>query len=93
MLPQVRAAVGDGVELILDSGVRRGSDIVIARCLGARSALFGRPTLYGIAAGGQAGAARALAIIRTEVDTVLAQIGCRAFDDLDGAYLETKFRM
>jgi (S)-mandelate dehydrogenase len=91
MLPQVRAAVGEHVELILDSGVRRGSDIVIARCLGARSAIFGRPTLYGIAAGGQAGAARALAIIRREVDTVLAQIGCGKFDDLDAGYLDTKF--
>ena len=87
VLPAIRAAVGDEVELILDSGVRRGSDIVVARCLGASFALFGRPTLYGIAAAGQAGAARALQIVRSEVDMVLAQIGCAAFDALASGYL------
>ncbi|MBC7375829.1 MAG: alpha-hydroxy-acid oxidizing protein, partial [Burkholderiaceae bacterium] len=49
MLPAIRAAVGDDMELILDSGVRRGSDVVIAKCLGARFSLFGRPTLFGAA--------------------------------------------
>lgn len=89
MLPAIRAAVGDEVELILDSGVRRGSDVVIARCLGARSAIFGRPTLYAVAAGGQAGAARVLQIMRTEIDMVMAQIGCRSFELLDSSYLWT----
>ncbi|MES2975496.1 MAG: alpha-hydroxy acid oxidase [Pseudomonadota bacterium] len=87
MLPAIRAAVGDGVEIILDSGVRRGSDLVIARCLGANAGIFGRPTLYGVAAGGQAGAARALQIVRNEVDMVMAQIGCSAFSALDAGYL------
>lgn len=87
MLPAIRAAVGDQVELILDSGLRRGSDVVIARCLGAHSAIFGRPTLYAVAAGGQPGAARALQIMRNEIDMVLAQIGCRAFEELDASYL------
>lgn len=89
MLPSIRDAVGDEAELILDSGVRRGSDLVIARCLGARAALFGRPTLFGVAAGGQAGAARALAIVRAELDAVLAQIGCRSFEELHPGYLWT----
>ena len=70
MLPAIRAAVGDDVELILDSGVRRGSDIVIARCLGAKFAIFGRPTLFGAAAAGEAGIARALQIVRNEIDMV-----------------------
>jgi L-lactate dehydrogenase (cytochrome)/(S)-mandelate dehydrogenase len=87
LLPAMRAAVGEQVNLILDSGVRRGSDVVIARCLGADSAIFGRPTLYGVAAGGQAGAARALEIVRQEIDMVLAQIGCARFEDLDAGYL------
>ncbi|MDO9437011.1 alpha-hydroxy acid oxidase [Hydrogenophaga sp.] len=87
MLPDVRNAVGKDIELMLDSGVRRGSDLVIARCLGARSAFFGRPTLFGVAAAGQAGAVRALAIVRAEVDMVLAQIGCCRFDALDERYL------
>jgi (S)-mandelate dehydrogenase len=87
MLPAIRAAVGPGVELILDSGVRRGSDVVIARCLGAQSTLFGRPTLFGVAAAGQAGALRALQIVRSEIDMVMAQIGCRSFDELEAGYL------
>lgn len=87
MLPAIREAVGDAAELMLDSGVRRGSDIVIAKCLGARSAIFGRPTLFGVAAAGQAGAARALALIKNEVDIVMAQIGCTAFEDLHEGYL------
>jgi (S)-mandelate dehydrogenase len=87
MLPSIRAAVGDDVELILDSGVRRGSDVVIARCLGAKACLFGRPTLFGAAAGGPAGIARALQIMRNEIDMVLAQIGCGTFDNLHRGYL------
>ena len=75
-LPDIRAAVGDGVELILDSGVRRGSDVVMAMCLGARFVLFGRPPLYGAAAGGVAGVKRAFEIMRREIDIVMAQIGC-----------------
>lgn len=90
MLPAIRAAVGDRVELMLDSGVRRGSDIVIARCLGARFSLFGRPTLFGAAAGGAKGIARALHIVRNEIDIVMAQIGCSAFDTLDERYLRTE---
>ena len=87
VLPAIRAAVGERIELILDSGVRRGSDIVIARCLGANAAIFGRPTLYGVAAAGQQGAARALEIVRKEVDMVMAQIGCAFFDELHAGYL------
>lgn len=87
MLPAIRDAVGDKMELILDSGVRRGSDVVIARCLGARAVTFGRPTLFGVAAGGQAGARRALDIIAKEIDMVMAQIGCREFQALEPGYL------
>ena len=87
MLPAIRAAVGEHIELILDSGIRRGSDIVIARCLGARACLFGRPVLYAVAAGGQAGVARVLQIMRNEVDMVLAQIGCARYETLSSDYL------
>lgn len=87
MLPAIREAVGDQLELILDSGVRRGSDVVIARCLGARAVIFGRPPLYGVAAAGQPGVARVLQIIHNEVDMVLAQIGCRSFQELNASYL------
>ena len=86
MLPSIRSAVGSAMTLILDSGVRRGSDVVIARCLGADACVFGRPALYGVAAAGTAGAARALQIVRSEIDMVLAQIGCGSFAALDSSY-------
>nr|WP_255592940.1 alpha-hydroxy acid oxidase [Bordetella sp. BOR01] len=87
MLPAIRAAVGNGMTLILDSGVRRGSDVAVARALGACSTIFGRPTLYAVAAAGQAGAERALQIVRNELDMVMAQIGCPSFQGLDDSYL------
>ena len=87
VLPAIRAAVGDDVELILDSGVRRGSDIVIAKCLGAKFSIFGRPTLFGAAAAGAAGIDRVIRIVRSEIDMVLAQMGCAKFDDLHAGFL------
>ena len=87
MVPMVRQAVGGRATLIVDSGVRRGSDVVIARCLGADAAIFGRPSLYGVAAAGQAGVARALQIVRSEIHMVLAQLGCARYEDLDTSYL------
>lgn len=87
MLPSIHEAVGDKLELILDSGVRRGSDVVIARCLGARACIFGRPSLYAVAAAGQAGVSRVLQLMRNEIDMVLAQIGCPEFSGLNNSYL------
>lgn len=82
VLRDIRASVGDGVELIVDGGVRRGSDVVIALSLGARMCTFGRPAMFSVAAAGQAGAAKLLQIMRNEIDMVLAQIGCASLDDL-----------
>jgi len=87
MLPAIKAAVGAGIELILESGVRRGSDIVIALALGARATFFGRPMLYGAVAGGQAGADKALAMMRREVDLVMGQIGCTSVSALNAEIL------
>ena len=87
VFPAIKAAVGDRSTLFLESGVRRGSDIVIARCLGAKFAIFGRPTLFGAAAAGEAGIARVIQLVRSEIDMVMAQIGCRAFDELNPGYL------
>lgn len=82
ILPHIKAAVGDRLAVMLDSGVRRGSDIVVARCLGADFVFIGRATLYGVAAGGLAGASRVLDILREEIDTTLGLIGCPRFDQL-----------
>jgi (S)-mandelate dehydrogenase len=81
LVPEVRAAVGDRLKIIIDSGARRGSDIVKAMALGADMVMSGRPTLYGVTAG-EAGAYRALEIFQTEMDRVMAQIGLNSVDEI-----------
>ncbi|MDX2202392.1 MAG: alpha-hydroxy acid oxidase [Hyphomicrobiaceae bacterium] len=75
VLPAIVAAAGDKLTVMYDSGIRRGSDVVAALCLGARYVFVGRATLYGTAAAGVAGATRALDIFRDEIDRTMAQIG------------------
>jgi (S)-mandelate dehydrogenase len=86
-LPAIAAAVGDRLTVMLDSGVRRGADVLIALCLGARFVFFGRPTLYGAVAGGVAGVKKAIDIFRNEVDLVMAQIGCPSLAELGPDFL------
>jgi (S)-mandelate dehydrogenase len=86
-LPGVVAAVGGQAEVMLDGGIRRGSDIVIARCLGAGFVFAGRPTLYGAAAAGRAGVKKVLDIFAYELGVILAQIGCADIADLGPHYL------
>lgn len=75
ILPEVAAKVGDKLTVMIDGGFRRGSDIVKAVLLGADAVLLGRATLYGLAAGGGAGATHAISILKTEVDRVLGLLG------------------
>ena len=83
VLPQIAAAVGDRMALFVDGGVRRGADVVKALALGADMAFIGRAALYGVAAYGEAGVRRALQILRSEVDRVLALIGCASVTELE----------
>ncbi len=82
VLPEVADAVGKRIAVLVDSGFRRGTDVVKALALGAHAVQIGRATLYGIAAGGQPGAQRALAIFRDEIDRVMALLGCRSVAEL-----------
>ena len=82
LLPEVVEAVGDRATVILDSGVRRGSDIAKALALGAKALLTGRATLYGTAVGGEAGALRAISLLRNELDKTMAYTGCCSVDEL-----------
>jgi isopentenyl diphosphate isomerase/L-lactate dehydrogenase-like FMN-dependent dehydrogenase len=82
VLPEIVAAVGDRTTVMLDSGIRRGSDIVKALALGAKAVLIGRATLYGIMVGGQAGAERALAILENELRRTMAYVGCRSIAEI-----------
>ncbi len=83
VLPKIVAAVGGRMEIIVDSGVRRGSDIVKCLALGANSVLAGRATLYGTAAGGEDGALKALAILKDEMKRTMAYIGIQRTQDID----------
>ena len=87
VLPQVADAVGKRLTVLMDSGVRRGSDVVKALALGAKAVMIGRPTLYGTAVGGEAGAARAIGIFREEIDRALAHLGCISMNELDRSCL------
>jgi (S)-mandelate dehydrogenase len=82
VLPAVRDAVGDKMTLMLDGGIRRGFDALIALCNGAKFCFVGRPTLYGVTAGGRPGAAMALSIFRREIDISMAQMGATRIADL-----------
>jgi isopentenyl diphosphate isomerase/L-lactate dehydrogenase-like FMN-dependent dehydrogenase len=85
VLPEIAAAVGGKVEILLDSGVRRGSDVVKAIALGAKAVLIGRPYLWGLAVAGQAGVERVLEIFRTEIDLCLTLTGRGSIRDLDAS--------
>ena len=87
VLPEIVDAVGDRAEVILDGGVRRGSDAVKAIALGARACMIGRAFNYGLAAGGQAGAEKAIDILQKEIDRCLALIGRPRLNDLDRSAL------
>jgi (S)-mandelate dehydrogenase len=88
VLPEIVDAVGKRLTVIVDSGFRRGSDVIKALALGAKAVLIGRPTLYGVAAAGEAGARHAIAIFRDEIDRVLALIGCPSIAELNRDHLE-----
>jgi isopentenyl diphosphate isomerase/L-lactate dehydrogenase-like FMN-dependent dehydrogenase len=75
-LSEVVEAVGDQVEVYMDGGVRRGTDVLVALALGARAVLVGRPPLWGLAAGGEAGALRVLELLRDELELALCLTGC-----------------
>jgi isopentenyl diphosphate isomerase/L-lactate dehydrogenase-like FMN-dependent dehydrogenase len=84
VLPGIAAAVGDRTTVLVDSGIRRGSDIVKCLALGAKGVLTGRATLYGVGAGGESGAVKALDILNAEMRRTMAYTGCRRVDQLSG---------
>src|SRR5713101_7624159 len=88
VLPEVVAAVNGQAEVLMDGGVRRGSDIVKAICFGARAVLLGRAYAFGLAAAGEAGVARALEILRDGVERTLKLLGCSSTSALDRSYVE-----
>lgn len=87
VLPEVLEEVGDEVEVLLDGGVRRGADVAKAVALGAKAVLVGRAYAYGLGAAGREGVAKALEILRTELERTLKLLGCPSVAELDESYL------
>ena len=90
-LPEVISAVGSQTEVLMDGGVRRGSDILKAVCLGARAVLIGRAYAYGLAAAGEAGVTRALEILRDDVERTLRLLGCESIARLNSSYISAHY--
>ena len=82
------AAVGDRIEVLLDGGIRRGSDINKAVCLGARAVMAGRAYAYGLGAAGGAGVSRAIDILRADLVRTLKLLGCASVAQLDRTYVD-----
>jgi L-lactate dehydrogenase (cytochrome) len=89
VLPRIVDAVSGRCEIYLDSGVRSGHDMIKALALGARAVFIGRPFLYGLGAGGEAGVTRVLEIIRAETDSALGLMGVTDITRLGSANIES----
>jgi isopentenyl diphosphate isomerase/L-lactate dehydrogenase-like FMN-dependent dehydrogenase len=86
-LPEIVEAVQGRVEVLMDGGIRRGTDIAKALCMGARAVLCGRGYAYGLAAAGEAGVDRAIEILRVDLDRTLRLLGCSSVTELDRSYV------
>jgi L-lactate dehydrogenase (cytochrome) len=86
-LPEVVDAVKGRIEVLMDGGIRRGTDIAKALCMGARAVLCGRAYAYGLAAAGEAGVDRAIEILRTDLERTLRLLGCASVAELDRSYV------
>lgn len=88
VLPEIVAAVGDEIEVLMDSGVRRGTDVVKAVALGARAVLLGRAYVYPLLAAGEPGVRRILGLFRQQIDETLGFLGVQSIHDLDASFLD-----
>jgi isopentenyl diphosphate isomerase/L-lactate dehydrogenase-like FMN-dependent dehydrogenase len=86
-LPEISAAVGGQMEVLLDGGVRRGGDVLKAIALGAKAVLVGRPYVWGLALAGQAGVEHMLGLLRAEMARSMQLMGCESIHDLDPGWI------
>ena len=87
VLPEIVDAAGERLEVLVDGGIRRGSDVLVALALGARAVLVGRTALWGLAAAGEQGAAEVLQLLREEIEIGLHLLGCRSPADVTRAHV------
>lgn len=90
-LPEIVAAVADKVVVLMDGGIRRGTDILKALVLGARAVLVGRPILWGLAVAGEAGVGHVLSLLQEELDMAMALSGCHTLRDIDSSLASKRF--
>ncbi len=90
ILPQVKKAIGSEMEILIDGGITRGSDVIKAIALGASAVLIGRSYLYGLAAGGEEGVSRVYEILEDEMKRVMQLIGCKSLSELGPEYVRRK---
>jgi len=92
VLPEIVAAVGDRMEVLVDGGVRRGGDVLKALALGAKAVLIGRPYVWGLALGGQDGVSHMLELLRAEMQRSMQLLGCESVQDLDRSWVGASAR-
>ena len=92
-LPEIVEAVDHKIEVYLDGGIRRGTDVIKAIALGAKAVLLGRAYLWGLAVAGQQGVESILGIVKSEIDCAMAQLGCRLLADIDRSVIDTRARV
>jgi isopentenyl diphosphate isomerase/L-lactate dehydrogenase-like FMN-dependent dehydrogenase len=88
VLPEVVAAVGGQAEVLMDGGIRRGSDVVKALCMGAQAVLVGRAYAYGLGAAGEAGVTRAIEILRADLNRTMVLLGCPSISQLNRSFIQ-----
>jgi L-lactate dehydrogenase (cytochrome) len=89
VLPEIVSAIGDSAEVLIDGGIRRGSDIAKAICMGAKAVLVGRAYAYGLAAAGEAGVSRALQILLKDMERTMRLLGSRSIQELDASRINS----
>ncbi len=87
VLPEIAHRVGDDLEIVIDSGIRRGTDVIKAIALGAKACMIGRPYIYGLSAAGQAGVKKSLDLLRAEILRDMQLLGCRSLAELNGKFI------
>ncbi len=90
LLPEIVEAVGDKLEVLIDGGIRRGTDVLKALALGAKACMIGRPYLYGLGAGGTEGVSRVLELFREELQRNMKLTGCRSIDEITSELIREK---
>ncbi|NER19181.1 MAG: alpha-hydroxy-acid oxidizing protein [Symploca sp. SIO1C2] len=90
-LPEIVAAVGEQAEVLIDGGIRRGTDVLKALALGAKGVLLGRPVLWGLACAGEAGVRQVLELLRNELDVAMGLSGCATIQDIDSSLVKRLF--